>query len=234
VEDGGEVKVDHVVDGHGADGLLAESDGGEERQGVKRVAEVIEHVVAEAVDHTGLENGVVEAGGADEFFGDPLGFVIGRAAIGAGTQEAEQEQAGDARAAGGVDDVRGAVDVDGAVGLRADLAIDSGAVSDGVAAGKGLGERRGIGKIGGDEGGAGESANSRVAEIAAAGYEDGVVAGGREGAGEVASDESGGSGDGDSHARLLWGRRLRCAIWVGQTALRNPLRAWASDSGWSW
>src|SRR5207245_4279802 len=109
-------------------------DQGEQPDGHDRARQVIEQMIAPAIDDAGFEDGVVQAGVAYDLFGQPLRFVIARSAVRPRAQEAHQRDFPDAGAAGRVDDRLRALDVDPPVGLPAYLAIDPGAVGYGVAA----------------------------------------------------------------------------------------------------
>ena len=69
-----------VVDGDRPDRVFPPSDQAEDREGMERVAQVVEHVVALAVDHAGLQDRVGHAGRPDDLLGRPFRAVIcGRA-----------------------------------------------------------------------------------------------------------------------------------------------------------
>ena len=53
--------LDQVINGQRPDGLFPEAHGRQKREGVQRVAEMIQHVIAPPVHHAGLDDGVVEA-----------------------------------------------------------------------------------------------------------------------------------------------------------------------------
>lgn len=108
--------------------LFSHANEAKDRERVKGVAEMVEHVIAAAVDHACLKDCVVQSGGADDFFGGPLRFVVGRAAIGTRAEEAEQHDFSDACAARGFHYTARGCNVNALVGLRADLAIDSSTV----------------------------------------------------------------------------------------------------------
>src|SRR5205809_3234521 len=102
--------------------------------------EVIEQVVAPAVNDSGLEHRVFEAGGANDFLCLPFGFVIGGAAMWARAQETEKQNVTHACALCGVHHVSRPLDVHVRVRLFAELSIDSRAVGDGGASRKSFGQ----------------------------------------------------------------------------------------------
>ena len=105
----------------------------EDRKGEQGVAEVIEHVIAPAEHHFWLQYRPVVGRGADQLLRRPLRLVVGRPALGAGTQEAEERQARHGCLLRRTEHVGGALDMNQVVGLRPDLAVDAGAMSHPVA-----------------------------------------------------------------------------------------------------
>jgi len=122
-----------VFNGKRTDRFLPKSNSGENGQGVKRATQVVEHVVAVSVYHSCLENCVRDAGVADEFFGCPLRFVIGRSTIRARSQETEQHDLANTASPSRLYDIGRALDMETLVSLRAQFAIDAGQVGNGVA-----------------------------------------------------------------------------------------------------
>src|SRR3954468_16039084 len=100
---------------------------------MERPAEVIEHVVASAVDDAGLEDGPAQARTPNELFCGPLGAVVRRGAVRASAKETQDDDPRDARRSRGLDDGTGSRDMDRLVRLRPDFPVDPGAVRDGLA-----------------------------------------------------------------------------------------------------
>ena len=199
VDQRGAEERDEVLDGERAHGLFPEADKAEDREGVKRVAEVVEHVVAAAVDHAGLEDRVVEAGGAHDFLRGELRFMVAGAAGRAGAQEAHEGDLARAGAAGGIDHALRPADMDAVVRLRAALEIDAGAMRDRIAAGQRGGQLVLVVGAGRVKRGVGQFAKRRIALIDPARDDDAVMTLAREETGEVPADKSGSTGDGNFH-----------------------------------
>src|ERR1043165_1289237 len=89
---------------------------------------MIQHVIAAAVDHTSLDDRVVEARFAHDLFRCPLRLVIRGTALRPRAQEAHQHDLPDSGAPRSLDDIPRPCHVNALVTLLADLAIDTGAV----------------------------------------------------------------------------------------------------------
>jgi hypothetical protein len=133
--------VDHILHRSGPQWLRPKTHEAKHRQGVKGVAEMVEHVVASAVDDARLEYGVIETRGADDFLRRPFRLVIGRVTVGPCAQEAQKEDFLHACRLRSRDDVARSLDVNALIGLEANLAVDTGAVGDGSATRKRLTQR---------------------------------------------------------------------------------------------
>src|SRR5580704_1058493 len=120
-----------VLNSERSDRLILESYERKDGKSVQRMAEMIEHVIPAAVDHTRFENRIIEARGAYDFLRRPLRLVVSRAAIWAGAQKAEQRELSHSRAPRGFDHVSRPFHVDALVRLHPDFAIDAGAMSHG-------------------------------------------------------------------------------------------------------
>jgi len=144
---------------------------------------VVDHVIAGAVDHPGLQDRVRQSGAADDLLGLPLRLVVAGAAVGTGAEEAHHDEASDTGAAGGFDDGGRPLHVHAAEGLVADLPVDPGAVGHGVAPDERCGQRIDV----------------RDVRAGASGDHHGLL----QAIGEGATDESTASGDGDLHGVLL-------------------------------
>src|ERR1044072_5072649 len=64
--------VYEILDSERANAFFFEADETEDGEGVKRVTQVVEHVIATPVDDSGFENRVVESGVAHDLFCLPL------------------------------------------------------------------------------------------------------------------------------------------------------------------
>jgi hypothetical protein len=102
---------------------------------------VVEHVVASSVNDTALEHGVIESATANDFFGSPLGFVIGGTAIGPGTKKTDENYLAHTDATRRRNNIACAFNVNATEGLLADFTIDSGAMRHSVASRHGLRQR---------------------------------------------------------------------------------------------
>ena len=138
---------DDVVYRDGSNRAVMKPHEPEHRKAVEGAAEVIEHVIAAAVDHARLDDCPREARVADQLFGGPLGTVVLTGAVGSGPEEGHHDDASDAGCLCGVDHGPGAFDVDALVRLAADLTIDAGAMDDGLAALERLAECGGVGDV---------------------------------------------------------------------------------------
>lgn len=133
-----------VIDGHGTNWAVAHADQRKNREGIQRVAEVIEHVVAAAIDDPGLENRVLQTRRSNDFLGRVLGLVIAGAAFRSCPQEAQEQDPPNACRLGRLDNMSSAINVDGAIRLAAQLPVDPGAMRDGITSCKRRGQRREI------------------------------------------------------------------------------------------
>ena len=150
-------------------------------------AEVIEHVIAAAVDHARLDDRPREARVADELFGGPLGTVVLAGAVRSRPKERHHDDASDAGCLRGLDHRAGALDVDALVRLAADLTIDAGAMDDGFAALVSLRERGGVSDV----------------DTGPPTHDDHLVPFGSQPGGQAASDEPRPAGYCRSHPGLL-------------------------------
>src|SRR5262245_45694997 len=94
------------------------------------MAQVIEHVIAETVNHPGLDDCVVESGVAHDLFRFPLRLVIRRTAVCSRTQETNQHDLLNTSGFSRIDNVAGSFDVYALIGLISNLTIDAGTMSD--------------------------------------------------------------------------------------------------------
>jgi len=99
---------------------------------------MVEHVVASAEDDAWFQYGPLKPRGADNFFGSPFCLVVRGAAIGSGTEKAQEHDALDPGLLRGINDIPRPAYVDRTIRLAAQFAIDPGAVCHRVAAGKRL------------------------------------------------------------------------------------------------
>ena len=179
--------------------FVRKADEGEHREGVERMAQVVEHVIALAIDDAAFEHRVIESAATHNFLGGPLRFVIGRAALRARAKEADQNNFPGARLERGLHHVARALDVDAVKGLRAHFAIDTGAMCNGVAAGKGLREFVHVVQANSIETRSRQLIQCRVSPIAAASDDHHLMAVFAKRTGNVAPNEPSASGDGDFH-----------------------------------
>src|ERR1041385_1007673 len=94
------------------------------------MAQVIEHVIAQTVDHAGFDDRVVESGVAHDLFRFPLRLVIRRTTICSCTQETDQYDLFNTCGFGSFDDVPSAVNVNTLISLAATLTIDARTMSN--------------------------------------------------------------------------------------------------------
>jgi hypothetical protein len=134
-----------LLDCDWADGLVFEPDKSENGEGIKRVAQVVEHVIAFAVDDAAFQDRVIQPAVADQFFGGEFRLVIARSAIGPGAEKTDQRDFFHTGSSCGFDDVGGAFDMNPFVSLTFDFAIDARAMCDGIASVECAHELGGIG-----------------------------------------------------------------------------------------
>ncbi len=168
---------------------------------MKSVAEVVEHVVAPAVDDSGLQDGVGETRPPHDLLGGELRLVVARAAGRPRPEKAEQRDVPNPGATGRLHDVARPLHMHCLIGLAADLAIDPGAVRDRRAAREGACQFADIIQPDRGQSRARKPAEIRAAVILPAGEKHHGNPGRRERAGEMTADKAGAAGDG-----YFWGR----------------------------
>src|SRR5262245_16432609 len=100
------------------------------------MAQMVQHVIALAVNDAAFQHRVIQARPTHDFFRCPFRFMIRRTALRSGPQKTDQSDLTDASLARSFGDMTGAVHVNTPICLRATLTIDSSAVRNRVAAGK--------------------------------------------------------------------------------------------------
>src|SRR5579859_207504 len=166
---------------------------------VQRVAEMVEHVVAVAVNHPRLEDRAVEAGRSDGFFSRPFRFVVCGATIWAGAQEAQKNNLAHAGLPRGLNYILSSFHVYATVGLWANLAIDACAVRDRLASGKRSPQLLRIGQIRSEETRSSQFVNGFVAQVFAARNQYHLMASRHKLARQVPPHEAGSTRNRDSH-----------------------------------
>ncbi len=186
----------------GPDGLVLEADKSEHRKCVKRVAEMIEHVIAFAVNDAALQHRVVQAGVTHDFLGLPLRFVIARTAIRSCPEKTDQKNFFNSRSMCGRNNIARPFNVDFLIGRAVNFPIDSRAVRDRVASSKGplklwdilQTERMKVRPM--------QGTDCCVRVIVSAGEKNDFVSLRRESARNVPPDEAGAASDCDFHVAL--------------------------------
>src|SRR5213078_1374242 len=126
-----------IFDSQRTNGLLLKAHHDKKWKGIQRMAQVVQHVIATAINHSRPDNSVIKTRSAHYFFGSPLRFMIGRATIGTRAQKTHQHDLLYSGRSRGHNDISCSVNMNSLVSLLADLTIDSGAMCDCVAAGEG-------------------------------------------------------------------------------------------------
>src|SRR5262249_50721819 len=190
---------DDVFDGDWGYGRFFSSGQSEDRKGGKRVAQVVEKMVAPSVNDSRLENGVVETTASDDLLGMPLRFMVGETAIGTSGKEAREDHLLYVRAACGADHSLGTLNVHSLVRLGADLAIDSGAMRDDRTSAECLLQRASIANPRLHEGHSGEPHDIPIAPVSTTSNENDLVPLLDESTREVSPNEPCTSGNCDPH-----------------------------------
>src|SRR5690242_17740566 len=106
---------------------------------MKSMTEVIQHVIALAINHAGFDDRIVQSRTANDFLGRPLGFVVRRITMWPRSEKAKKQNLLDRRFACGVYNILCPLNVNSLICLFADRAINSRTVSNRIASGKSLG-----------------------------------------------------------------------------------------------
>src|ERR1017187_4934941 len=109
---------------------------------IKSVAQVIQHVIANPIDHAAFQYRVVQPRGANDLFSSPLRLMIAGAATRSRTQKTPQCDFLHPRASRRVHDTTCSFDMDLLISLLPNLTIDSGAMRDRIASAKGFDQLR--------------------------------------------------------------------------------------------
>src|SRR5437879_13119783 len=214
----GSSEPDDVGDIDRPEARWSQTDQRKDRERVERSAHVVEQVVAAAIDHARLQDGVIDPGSAHELLGGPLRLVIWRAARGSSAQEAQVADLARSARSRGVADRALAAHVHALVRLGAYLAVDAREVRDRVAPSERSAKDLVVIGRSRDEVHAAPE-DRRIAPIDTPCDDDHLVAVIEQRDREVTADETGPTRDGDLHTRrAVIARRWRTC--VGQTALR--------------
>src|ERR1700730_18352887 len=96
------------------------------------MTQMIQHMIAAAVDHTSFKDGVIEPGVANDFFCRPLRLMVGRSAACTGKQETHKDDLLHPCCLRGDDNVPRCFHVHSFIRLLSNLTIDARAMSNGV------------------------------------------------------------------------------------------------------
>src|SRR5437667_5554594 len=97
------------------------------------MAQMIEHVIASAINHACFEDGVIETGAANNLFGRPFRLMVPGATIRTRTQEAHERYLLHPRSASCADHVPSSFNMHATIRLTPDFTVDAGAVRDRIA-----------------------------------------------------------------------------------------------------
>src|SRR5262245_47055426 len=100
---------------------------------MERMAQMVQHVIALAIDDAALEHRVVQSRFPNDLFRSPFRFVISRATARSRPQKADQGNLSRARLSRRFDHIARAINVDALIRLPAELAVDPGAMRDRIA-----------------------------------------------------------------------------------------------------
>src|SRR5713226_1801310 len=101
----------------GPDGLVLVSNEGKQWERVKCMTQVVEHVIASAINDSALEYGVIQSAASHELLRRPFGLVVRRAAVWTSSQKADENYLLNACSMSGIRHVSSAVDMHAPVGL---------------------------------------------------------------------------------------------------------------------
>lgn len=152
---------------YGANRSWSEPDEREDGKRGKRLAEMIEHVIAAPVNNTRFENRVIQTRVPDQLLCRPFRLMVAAAASGSCPKEAHEENLPYPGHLGRFDHVARAFDMNTPVGLHSNLTIDPGAMRNGVAAIKRLAQLSEVVQTNGGEVNPGKLPHARVAPVTA-------------------------------------------------------------------